>query len=160
MKLQRILYNRNWKWLPVSLVAGFLPFTIPNIVINTLYTIIGIVFGIGFSLFISSSYKSVERNDDKNAMRQNLHNIRDRFVFYFFVSTFFYLIYSLLTRETVLTLLESLAGTRQWRLINGLCWIANHFHLSTTVLTVLCISLLTFVRSYNNLQKFNEDIEG
>lgn len=160
MKLPKIPNNRNWLWLPVSLAAGLLPFTIPNIVINTLFTIIGIVFGIGFSLFISSSYKNVERDDNKKAMRQNLHNIRDRFVFYFFVSTIFYLLYSLLTRETILNSLEYLAKILQWEQDNVLYRFVNCFHLSTTVLTVLCISLLTFVRSYNNLQKLNEDIEG
>lgn len=156
MKLTR---NRNWAWIPISLMIGFLPFTIPNVVVNTFYTIIGIVFGIGFSLFISSSYKEVERDDYRECMRKNLHNIRDRFVFYFIVSTIFYLLFSILDRKSIMMLLDSLTIPSELVNKEAFYWFVNHFHLSTTTMSILCYTLLTYIYSYNNLQQLNEDLD-
>lgn len=154
-----LLRNRNWAWGPISLMIGFVPFTIPNVVVNTFYTIIGIVFGIGFSLFIASSYKSVERDDYRELMHKNLHNIRDRFVFYFIVSTIFYLLFSILNRGNIIKLLDSSTLTLECSKKDLLYWCVNHFHLSTTTLSILCYTLFTYIKSYSSLQQLNEEMD-
>lgn len=150
--MKQYLRNRSWGWLFCSLVMGFIPITIPNIIINTLYTVSGIIFGIGFSLIISSTYKNIRR-DDRLELRNNLNNIRERFVFYFTIATITYILSALVEKKSFIVILSQIFPCE--KVID----IANSYHLSCSSLCVMIFTILTFVRSYSNLQKLNDSID-
>lgn len=132
---------------------GFVPISIPHVIINTLYTVIGIFFGIGFSLIISSTYKDVKRRDSRQALRNNIMNIRDRFIFYFIVATITYVISVSLNKNYILERLSQILPCKD------VFDMANNYHISFSALCVMIIIILTFIRSYNNLQNLNNDID-
>ena len=131
--------------------------TIPVLVLNTLYVVIGIGFGVGFSLIISSVYRDIRNCAYRKDLRDNLRQVRERFVFYFFVSTIIYLFFSLFDRSKASSLLAAICNN--WEQQGIVRWIFCHYHLSETALWSLVVVLLVYVRNYIALQQINEDID-
>ncbi len=115
------------------------------------------MFGIGFSLIISSVYHEVGNTVDRQAMRENVRNIRDSFFFHFVVSSVYYVITSIISRETVLTFFNVTYSS--WNNCTMLTWGIEHYHLRMTTMIVFVIVIAVFLRNYLSLQKLNDDID-
>ena len=151
------LKNRSWLWLPVTIATGFVPISVTQGLLDTLYTVIGIIFGVGFSLIISSVYNAVGNPTDRIKMRNKVRNTRDIFFFYFIISTVMNTLSALTDRQMVVGFLDNHFSS--WKELECLSCIVSNFRLSFATLTILIITIAVFMRNYLSLQKFNEELD-
>ena len=153
-----ILHPINkWAWIPLAIICGFIPCEVSRDLLTVLYTIIGIAFGIGFSLIISSVYREVKNPVFRKRLRQNLSSTRSRFVRYFLISTCLYILHFFLNKKMFISLGEYFSHCQC--LYDRWLWTVNHYHFRLTVLMVLLVTLAVYVKNYNSLQKVNEELD-
>lgn len=77
------------------IVSSLIPdMTISDGLVNTLFTVVGIVFSVSMSILIGFNLDEVYNESYLRRIRKELKDIRDRFIFYFILSVFLYLVYS------------------------------------------------------------------
>lgn len=65
---------------------------VSNVVISTLFTVVGVIFSVGMSLIVSISTSSVKNKDARDVFRSQLSKIRTRFIIVFVVISFLYVL--------------------------------------------------------------------
>lgn len=146
----------NYKWIPFAIAFGFMPACVSPILLGIFYGIIGVFFGVGFSLIISSVYKEVKHVAMRKKMRNNVTDIRKRFVNYFIISTCCYIIASFIDKTWLawivqLTDNDTIKSTAEW--------LVNHYHFTMSCLFVMIISIAVYIRNYISLQQLNEELD-
>lgn len=146
----------NWFWIPLALFTGFIPSYISTEQLGVVYGIVGILFGVGFSLIISSVYKDVKHAKMRMKMRYNVINIRERFVIYFVISTVSYILAFYVRKSWLVWSVDCVENTY---IKTTLVWFVNHYHYTATCLATLLVSIAVYVRNYISLQKLNDELD-
>lgn len=78
----------------VYLLVGFLPtiMTIPSSLVNTLYTVSGVMFSVGMSLIVAVNTQNIRHPGSKKSVQHKLHRLMVKYIANFLVLTTFYAI--------------------------------------------------------------------
>ena len=86
-----------------TIIAAFLcvflscvPIKIPKDALNVLYGIVGVLFSVGMSLIIAFTAKDIVNSELKKILRKSMHQVRNNFLWIFFISTLFYVVFSII----------------------------------------------------------------
>lgn len=114
---------------------------------NTLYTVLGIMFSIGLGLIVTFNLGGVKNRRFIIAIRKNLKTLRTLYIAYFTISTFFYLLESQLRskKNNVINILENAK-------------IKFEFNFSTFTVCLLLYSIIYCIVNMIDLQKLSENI--
>lgn len=104
-------------------------------VLNTLYTVAGIIFSVGMSIAISAKTDQVTKDSKRNAIRSSYKNVRNSFMFLFGISTILFIV------------VQVFSITRYPSALSLLCVI------------FLLVSIVYYVFNFVKLHKLGEDIE-
>lgn len=110
---------------------------INNDVIQNLYTISGIMFSIGLSLAVTFNLSAVKNISLRNRIRKAVNKVRDLFIIYFVLISFFYVI--------IISIIE-----------NVIYYFFRYSHLLTWV---MIYSIIYFIWNFLEVQKLNSQIE-
>lgn len=143
--------------MKATIIAAFLcvilsciPISIPKDAFNVLYGIVGVLFSVGMSLIIAFTAKDIINNELKKLLRKSMHQVRNNFLWIFFVSTFYYVVFSILGDNYRFSM--HLFKTETYNL-------TLTFSTSVAVLGILLYSTIALVSNYLDIQRFYEDIE-
>lgn len=131
----------------VSLLLSLIPISPSEMTLNILYGIIGVLFSVGMSLIIAFNGSNTVNPELKAQLRENMHNVRNNFLFVFFVCSIFYIGFSLLKED--------------WKQME--IFRKDDMHIYSTwamsVLSMLIYSTIALISNYVQIQQFYEDIE-
>lgn len=131
----------------ICLLLSLLPLSVPESTLTIIYGIIGVLFSVGMSLVISFNGSNIGNTELKKDIRSNMHNVRSNFLWVFLISSIFFVIYSLSTKE-----------------YRQLVWFVNDDLIlksdwSVTVIAYHSYSIVALISNYIDIQKLYEDIE-
>jgi len=129
------------------IIISFVPIQASDTTLNILYGIFGVLFSVGMSLIIAFNGSNIVNPNLKTQLRNNMHNVRNNFLFIFFICSLFYIGYSLLKDD--------------WKRIEIVK--NNDMHIyctwSMSVLSILIYSIIALIGNYVQIQQLYEDIE-
>ena len=131
----------------VCLLFALAPIHPSETTLNILYGIIGVLFSVGMSLIIAFNGSNIVNSELKKELRDNMHKVRNNFLFIFFICSLFYVGFSLLKKE--------------WKQID--IFKNENIHIYCTwamsVLSILVYSIIALINNYIQIQQLYEDIE-
>lgn len=140
-----------------TIIAAFLcvflscvPIKIPKDALNVLYGIVGVLFSVGMSLIIAFTAKDIVNSELKKILRKSMHQVRNNFLWIFFISTLFYVVFSIIGENSQFSI--HFFKTESYEL-------TVTFSVSVAVLGILIYSTIALVSNYMDIQGFYEDIE-
>lgn len=140
-----------------TIIATFLcvflscvPIKIPKDALNVLYGIVGVLFSVGMSLIIAFTAKDIVNSELKKILRKSMHQVRNNFLWIFFISTLFYVVFSIVGENSQFSI--HFFKTESYEL-------TVTFSVSVAVLGILIYSTIALVSNYMDIQGFYEDIE-
>lgn len=140
-----------------TIIAAFLcvflscvPIKIPKDALNVLYGIVGVLFSVGMSLIIAFTAKDIVNSELKKILRKSMHQVRNNFLWIFFISTLFYVVFSIVGENSQISI--HFFKTESYEL-------TVTFSVSVAVLGILIYSTIALVSNYMDIQGFYEDIE-
>lgn len=140
-----------------TIIAAFLcvflscvPIKIPKDALNVLYGIVGVLFSVGMSLIIAFTAKDIVNSELKKILRKSMHQVRNNFLWIFFISTLFYVVFSIVGENSQFSI--HFFKTESYEL-------TVTFSVSVAVLGILIYSIIALVSNYMDIQGFYEDIE-
>ncbi|MCT4054924.1 hypothetical protein HZQ16_07460 [Elizabethkingia anophelis] len=118
-----------------------------EVFMNTLYTVLGIMFSIGLGLVVTFNLSGVKNRQFIISIRNNLKELRSLYISYFTISTFFYLIESQLraNKNNIIHIIETSK-------------IKLEFDFSTFTVCLLFYSIIYCIINMIDLQKLSESI--
>lgn len=134
----------------LCVVLSCIPLEVPKDALSVLYGIVGILFSVGMSLIIAFTAKDIVNIELKKNLRKSMHQVRDNFLWVFFISTSFYVVFSIIGEN--------------WKYTIHLFKIESYeltltFYASVAVLGILLYSTIALVSNYIDIQRFYEEIE-
>ncbi len=111
--------------------------------INTIYTISGIMFSIGMGVICTFSPDKIKNIQLFSRVKENIITVRNSFLFYFALVSFFYLLYLLCSN------FEKTIFISDIKLV---------FNLSVFLLGQIILSIIFFITNFLEIQKLNFDI--
>lgn len=131
----------------ICMLFALVPMQPTETTLNILYGIIGVLFSVGMSLIIAFNGSSVVNPDLKEQLRENMHKVRNNFLFIFFICSLYYIGFSLLKEE--------------WKQIDIVKDESMHICCtwSMSVLSILVYSVIALISNYIQIQQLYEDIE-
>lgn len=131
----------------ICLLMSLIPIQPTDTTLNILYGIIGVLFSVGMSLIIAFNGSSIVNPDLKAQLRDNMHRVRNNFLFVFFICSVFYIGFSLLKTE--------------WQKVDIVKNENMHIYCtwSMSVLSMLIYSIIALISNYVQIQQFYEDVE-
>lgn len=143
--------------MKATIIAAFLcvilsciPISIPKDAFNVLYGIVGVLFSVGMSLIIAFTAKDIVNSELKKILRKSMHQVRNNFLWIFFISTLFYVVFSIVGENSQFSI--HFFKTESYEL-------TVTFSVSVAVLGILIYSTIALVSNYMDIQGFYEDIE-
>ena len=115
-----------------------------NFFLNTCFTVSAIVFSVGLSLIVTFNLTGVKNRDYIKKIRDNIHNMRNKFISYFFMVVIIYLLGNYMNINDIKII--SISG------------FDIMFNLSTFFCMMIILSVAYFIVNFLEIQKFNEDI--
>lgn len=124
------------------LLSLFVKKDIPSAIINTIYTVMGIMFSVGTGLIVTFNLQGVKNKSILRTFRDNLKLVRNRFIFNFIFVTIVYVLYQLF--DKIIT-----------------------FDIKTTQISInpsiictyiLIISIIYFVVNFISIQNLSEEV--
>lgn len=99
------------KWIMISLITSLSSIIlsslfnqgdkINDVVINTIYTLSGIMFSIGMGIICTFNPSSIKNQSIFQRVKTNIINLRNSFLFYFALSTITFLLNAVLSRYSL-----------------------------------------------------------
>lgn len=129
------------------LLMAFIPVHPTDTTLNILYGIIGVLFSVGMSLIIAFNGPNIVNSELKTQLRDNMHNVRNNFLFVFFLCSLFYIGFSLLKDD--------------WKQMDIVKNEEMHIYCTwaMSVLSILIYSIIALISNYVQIQQFYEDVE-
>lgn len=129
------------------LLMALIPVQPTDTTLNILYGIIGVLFSVGMSLIIAFNGSNIVNPELKAQLRDNMHNVRNNFLFVFFLCSLFYIGFSLLKDD--------------WKQIDIVKNEDMHIYCTwaMSVLSILIYSIIALISNYVQIQQFYEDVE-
>ncbi|WP_160341800.1 hypothetical protein [Elizabethkingia meningoseptica] len=130
-----------------SALSVILKLNYSEVFMNTLYTVLGIMFSIGLGLVVTFNLSGVKNRRFIIGIRKNLKALRSLYIVYFTISTFFYLIESQLRAKNnnVINIIDDSK-------------IKLEFDFSTFTVCLLFYSIIYCIINMIELQKLSESI--
>lgn len=129
------------------MLISLIPIQPTDTTLNILYGIIGVLFSVGMSLVIAFNGSNIVNPELKAQLRENMHCVRNNFLFVFFICSVFYVGFSLLKedwKQTDIVKNEDIHIYCTWAM---------------SVLSMLIYSTIALISNYVQIQQFYEDIE-
>lgn len=115
--------------------------------INTLYTVSGIMFSIGFGLVVTFNMQGVKNQSYIRKIRSNINEVRNSYLSIFAITTLFYVCESFL-RDNKLNLIK--------------IWKFNSFNLTIDIYISTCLFILLsityYIFNFLSIQSLNNEI--
>lgn len=89
---KKVLAYLAFSVLVAGLLAVFTEFTVEDGVLNTLYTVAGVIFSVGMSIAISAKTDQVTKVNKRKAIRVSYKTVRNSFMLLFGISTLLYIV--------------------------------------------------------------------
>lgn len=105
---------------------------------NTLYTVLGIMFSIGIGLVVTFDMRGLVKKNIIQKIRNNLNFVRNSYIKYFTISTIFYILEKYFRTNVPINLYG--------------------FNLSVFTLSVIIFSIAYCIYNFLKIQKLKEDI--
>lgn len=131
----------------ICLLMSLVPIQPTDTTLNILYGIIGVLFSVDMSLIIAFNGSNIVNPDLKAQLRENMHCVRNNFLFVFFICSVFYVGFSLLKedwKQTDIVKNEDIHIYCTWAM---------------SVLSMLIYSTIALISNYVQIQQFYEDVE-
>lgn len=124
------------------LLSFFIKWRADDFFMNTIYTVLGIVFSIGIGLVVSFNMSGITKKNIVNKIRGNLVSLRDSYMRYFTASTIFYIL------------------DKYFRDNGNILEFFNeyHFNFSIFALTIMLFSIAHNIYNFIMVQKLNDQI--
>lgn len=131
----------------ICMLFALVPMQPTETTFNILYGIIGVLFSVGMSLIIAFNSSNIVNPYLKKQLRENMHKVRNNFLFIFFFCSLYYIGFSLLKEE--------------WKQIDIVKNENIHIYCTwaMSVLSILVYSVIAIISNYIQIQQFYEDIE-
>lgn len=131
----------------ICMLVALVPMQPTEMTLNILYGVIGVLFSVGMSLIIAFNSSNIVNPDLKVQLRENMHKVRNNFLFIFFFCSLYYIGFSLLKDE--------------WKQIDIVKNENMHFYCTwaMSVLSFLVYSVIALISNYIQIQQLYEDIE-
>lgn len=131
----------------VCILFALVPMQPTEITLNILYGVIGVLFSVGMSLIIAFNGSNIVNPDLKEQLRENMHKVRNNFLYIFFFCSLYYIVFSLLKNE--------------WKQIDIIKNENMHIYCTwaMSVLSILVYSVIALISNYIQIQQFYEEIE-
>ncbi len=129
------------------ILFALVPIQPAEMTLNILYGIIGVLFSVGMSLIIAFNGSNIVNIDLKEQLRENIHKVRNNFLFVFFLGSLYYIGFSLLKdewKQTYIVINENMHICCTWAM---------------SVLSILVYSIIALISNYIQIQQLYEDIE-
>lgn len=75
-----------------GVLAVFTPFSVSYDVLNTIYTVAGVIFSVGMSIAITPKTERVTNERMRAVIRSSYRVVRNSFMYLFGISTFFFIV--------------------------------------------------------------------
>lgn len=134
----------------LCVILSCIPLEIPKDALSVLYGIVGVLFSVGMSLIIAFTAKDIVNIELKKLLRKSMHQVRDNFLWVFFISTSFYVVFSIIGEKWKYTVHLFKIESNELTLT---------FNASVAVLGILLYSIIALVSNYMDIQRFYEEIE-
>lgn len=119
---------------------------------NTIYTVSSIMFSIGLGLIVTFNLQGVKNKTYIKKIRQNLKNVRNKYILYFSISTICLIIDKYFRDMDNTIVKESIISLN----------LTDTFKLSFNIAIFLSLltfySIIYFIVNFLTIQKLNEDI--
>ena len=115
-----------------------------NLFLNTCFTVSAIVFSVGLSLIVTFNLTGIKNQNYIEKIRNNIHNMRNKFISYFFMVVIIYLLGNYMNINDIKII--SISG------------FDIMFDLSTFFCMMIILSVAYFIVNFLEIQKLNEDI--
>lgn len=129
----------------------FIPFvfniSLDDFFMYTVYTVSGIMFSIGLGMVVTFNLHGIKNKTFINKIRQNLNDVRNKYILYFAISTLC-LILDKYLRQSDLSIIKIPVSDD---------FILN-FNASAFLFLIMLYSILYFVINFLALQKLNDDL--
>lgn len=120
--------------------------SIDSFLINTIYTVAGIMFSLGLGLVVTFNMSGVKNPTYIKQFREDINEVRNRFLIYFSISTFLYLLDYYL-RDNCIGTYTINVFTKQ-----------IEFNWSVLVCLVLFFSIIYYIQNFLDIQQLNNEI--
>lgn len=127
----------------IVILGFFIKIEIPSTIVNTLYTVVGIMFSVGIGLVVSFNLHGIVNKKFIKRLRENLEKVRNRYILFLALSTIAFLVFECLCSPIVKFSL----------------WKFNLFYnFSIPAIGVLLYSISYFVINFNSIQKLSDQV--
>lgn len=130
----------------VFLISITINVNISAVFINTVYTVVGIMFSIGLGVIVTFNLQGVRNKNIIVFFRNNLLKLRNSYIKYFVITTFLFLVDNFFR--------ESNNNLKRIQFKN----ITLNFDISVFVSLIMFFCILYFIYNFILLQKLNDDI--
>ncbi|SEG39059.1 hypothetical protein SAMN05421847_2169 [Halpernia humi] len=130
----------------VFAIAITINVNISAVFINTVYTVVGIMFSIGLGVIVTFNLQGVRNKNIIVFFRNNLLKLRNSYIKYFVITTVLFLVDNFFR--------ESKNNIKEIQFKN----ISLNFDISVFVSLIMFFCILYFIYNFILLQKLNDDI--
>lgn len=121
-------------------------FEFDDFFMNTIFTVVGIMFSIGIGLVVTFNLHGIKNKDYIRILRKNLNEVRNTFIKYFTISTSVFIL-DKYTRDKDFTFVHELGEK-----------VTLSFNISFFFLLVMLYSIIYYIVNFLSLQKLNDEI--
>lgn len=130
-----------------SITSTFLSIGVDDFFVSTIYTVSGIMFSIGISILVTFNLHGIKKQSFINKIRTNIINVRDTFIYYFAISTIFFIVEKYLRKSS--NNIFSIFKNENYSI---------DINLSVVVSFFLFYSIFYFILNFIEVQKLNDQI--
>lgn len=142
--MKRILYINLTVLILTILISSITKVRPDNAFLNTIYTISGIMFSIGMGVVCTFNPQSIKNKKIFIAIKDNIINVRNSFLYFFGSVTFFYLVFLWFPNKEF-----------KYELMQDYILV---FNVSIFVVGQIFLSIIFFISNFLIIQKLNFDI--
>lgn len=129
-------------------------YKVDDFLMNTIYTVSGIMFSIGIGLIVTFNFQGVKNKSYILTIRSNLNKVRNNYISFFVLSTISFIL------ENYLSKIESKINSENigLQMINIGENIKFSMNFSMFLFLLILFSIAYFIINFLELQKLNNDI--
>lgn len=139
-------FNRIFLILILIVLSSFIRYSPKEYLMSTVYSVSGIMFSVGIGLIVTFNMNGIKNKKFISDVRLNISAVRSSFIIYFSLSTFAYILNSILVDN---------------KIQNHTVEIFNRkfdVYFSLPICIVMIYSIIFFIVNFYQIQKLNEDI--
>lgn len=146
MNLKMKQYSRILLIILLVSLSSFVHYSPKEYLMSTVYGVSGIMFSVGIGLIVTFNMNGIKNKKFISDIRSNISKVRRSFILYFSISTFAYILNSILVDNKLLKTSISVLSKDV------------DIYFSLPICLIMIYSIIFFVVNFYQIQKLNEDI--